>query len=252
MLRSSAAVRAAEYREQRNWTVAVMSLVGMVAVLGTIAGVLFSDLFAVQEVRVICADDSLRTEAAERAGELQFGTVWFPPVRAIEERIGGLPRAWKASIDRDLPSTLVIVIEPRRPAAFVAEANRYMAIDPEGVCLHWTGSPSEEMPTIELETPSSMEVGRRLSEQDVAMITAVMDGLAETDLQEGARIDISHPARITVFTGDGVLAKLGHQELLYEKTLLFGKLLHALRAEGETPIYIDLRVPSRPAYRPVN
>lgn len=251
-LRSSAAARAAEYRERRNWSVAVASLIGIAAILGMTAGILFSDLFAVQEVRVICADDSLQGEAAERAAELQFNTIWIPPTRAIEEHIGGLPRACETRIDRHLPSTLLILIEPRQPFAFVTEENRYMAVDPEGVCLHWTGAPPEEMPTIRIEAPSSMEVGRRLSERDVALFTAVMDGLAETQLQAGASIDISHPARITIFTAGGVLGKLGNQELLYEKTLLFGKLLHALLEDGETPLYIDLRVPSRPTYRPMN
>ena len=250
--RSSAATRAAECRQQRRWQLAIASLIGLVGILSIIAGVLFSDLFMVRHVVIVCSDESLQAEAADRASDLAFGTIWVPPTRAIEERIGGLPRAWAAHIDRHLPSTLVIVVEPRQPVAFVAEENRYMAIDHEGVCLHWTGSPPEEMPTIHISAPSSLEVGRRLSDRDLERVTALMTGLADTGLEAGASIDISHPVRITVFTRDGVLGKLGNEQLLYEKTLLFGKLLSALREDGEIPLYIDLRVPSRPTYRPMN
>ena len=249
---TSAAKRAAEARERRNWRVAIASLLGLVAFLGMTLGVLFSDLFRVQEVQVVCADESLQAEAADRAKEIAFGTIWLPPTRAIEARIGGLARAQYARIDRHLPATLVIVVEPRQPVAFVVAEGRYMAVDPEGICLHWTGAPSGGMPTMHIENPSSLEVGHSLSDRDVALMTALMDGLDKTGLHSEASIDISHPIRITVFTGDGVLGKLGDEALLYEKTLLFGKLLHALRSDGETPLYIDLRVPSRPTYRQMN
>lgn len=251
-LRSTAAERAEEARRRRTWTLRIASLLGLVALLGLIAGVLFSDLFAVQEVVIYSADESLQVEVAERAGGLAFGSIWLPPTRAIESRIGGLPRAHSVRIERHLPSTLLIWVEPRQPAVYVTEENRYMAVDREGVCLHWTGSPPPEMPRIHIGTPSSLEVGRRLQDDDLALLTTIMDGLEETKLQRGASIDISHPMRISIFTAEGVLGKLGNQEMLYEKTLLFGKLLGALRETGDTPLYIDLRVPSRPTYKPMD
>ncbi len=224
----------------------------LVFLVGLVAGVLFSDLFAVQEVVIVSPDESLQAEAAERAESLNFGTIWLPPTRAIEARVGGLPRALEARIERKLPSTLLIRVESRQPVAFAANEGRYMAVDAEGVYLHWTGAPFDDMPTIQIAEAGSMEVGGHLSDEDLALMWALMEGLAKTQLLAEASIDISHPLRITVFTGDGVLGKLGNEEMLYEKTVLFGRLLKALLDDGETPLYIDLRVPERPTYRRID
>ncbi len=241
-------------RIERRWMLFKRTLyvAGCTGFIGLVLGVLASDFFAIRTVYVLCDNPSLQAEAAERALQLHFGSIWLPPTRAIERRIGGLPRARAVLIDRDLPSTLVIRVEPRRPAAVVVVDERYMAIDEEGMCLHWTGSPPPGLPTIHLENPSSLRVGRMLAHDDIERIKAVLDALRPEGLAAGASIDLTNQLRISVFTADGVLGKLGSDDLLHEKTLLFGELLKALREEGREPLYIDVRVPSRPTYRPVD
>ncbi len=249
--RISAADRAARIQGHHELVFRVAYLLLVSALVGLALGVLGSDLFAIRDVQVVCANPSLQAEAAERAEGLSFGTIWLPPTRAVERHIGGLPRARSVAIGRDLPTTLTIVVEPRVPSAVVAAEERYMAIDDEGVCLHWTGA-AEDLPTVHLENPAVLEVGGTLPERDVAWLRATLGGLSESGLSAGASIDLSHPLRISVFTADGVLGKLGNDELLYEKTLLFAELLDGLREQGRAPLYIDLRVPSRPTYKSVN
>ncbi|MEA3402574.1 MAG: hypothetical protein U9R79_15150 [Armatimonadota bacterium] len=243
--------RAAERRGRRKTAGTAAWLVGVSVVIGLVLGVSGSDLFLVREVWVTSHNRSLQAEAADRARQLEFGTVWLPPTRDIERQIGGLPRARSVQIARELPGTLIISVEPRIPIAVVHDEDRYMAIDAEGVCLYWTGSPPQGLPVVHLERPELMEVGRILPGRDVAWIRAVMQGLAENDLVDGATIDLTHPVCMTVSTADGVLGKLGNERLLYEKALLFGELLGRLRDRGETPLYIDLRVLSRPTYKPL-
>ncbi|MGD9495895.1 MAG: cell division protein FtsQ/DivIB [Armatimonadota bacterium] len=249
--RESAAERAARVHERRSVTVRAFYLVLASALCGLVLGVMGSELFAVREVVVLCENPSVQAEAAERAQGLELGTVWLPPARTIEREIGELPRVRSVTIHRSMPATLTLVVEARRPAAVVAAGERAMAIDAEGVCLHWTGSPPRELPKVRISDPSALEVGARLSQREVAAIGAISRGLEESGLLAGASIDVSHPLRICAITADGVLAKLGDAEMLYEKTLLFARLLQALRSEGRAPMYIDLRVPSRPTYKPV-
>jgi len=251
---SAAAVaeRAAIAHSRRSLTVTAVSVVFGAAVVGLVLGIFDSDLFAVREVLVQSEDQSLAAEAAQRAEKLAFGTIWLLPMREIEGRIGGLPRAKAVRIDRDLPSTLTIVVEPRTPVAAVHQEDRFMVVDEAGVCMHWTGSVPEALPRVRIEAPSSLRVGGGLSERDVAMMNAVRSGLAETKLLDDASIDMTHPVRVEVWTADGVLGKLGNRELLAEKALLFGKLLHSLKEQGEAPLYIDLRVPSRPTFKRVD
>jgi len=244
-----AAERAERTRLRRRFVWTGVSFVIFAAVAGLVLGVLGSPLFAVRSVLVESSDESLAAEAAQQAEGLVFGTVWLPPMREIEGRIGGLSRAEAVRVDRALPSTLTIVVEPRTPVAVVHEENRLMVVDAEGVCLHWTGSPPEGLPRVRIEDPLSLAVGGRLKPADVEMMAAVRRGLEETELLTEARIDLSHPVRIEVLTACGVIGKLGNRDLLYEKALLFGKLLRELEAKGEPPLYIDLRVPSRPTFK---
>ncbi|MGI5817496.1 MAG: cell division protein FtsQ/DivIB [Armatimonadota bacterium] len=244
--------RGAQTRSRRSMTPAAVWLIAFSAAMGLVLGVFDSELFAVRSVLVDSADESLAAEAAERAEQLSFGTIWLPPMREIESLIGGLPRAKTVQVERDLPSTLKIVVQPRSPVAVVHGEDRLMVIDEDGACMHWTGSAPEGLPQVRIESPSSLRVGGRLSRRDVEMLNAVRSGFAETGRLDGARIDLSRPVRIEVWTADGVLGKLGNPEMLPEKALLFGKLLETLEEQGEAPLYIDLRVPSRPTYKRVD
>ncbi len=246
-----AAERSELARSRRALTRRALSLVLLSAVVGLGLGVASSEMFAIRTVRVVCTNPSLQVEAMERVQRITFGTIWLPPTRAIERQIGGLPRAKAVTIGRTLPDTLTIEVEPRVPVAFVVADDRLMAVDDEGVCLHWTGAAPPDKPTLRIEDPSVLAVGGRLRAQDVVRLREISRGLAECDLLEGASIDLSHPLSISVFTADGLLGKLGNDELLYEKARLLGELAEALRAQGRKPLYIDLRVPSRPTYKPI-
>lgn len=248
----SAADRAASARSRHNRTAAGVWAVLLSAIIGLCLGVCASPLFAVRDVLVESDDASLADEAARHAEQLSFGTIWLPPMREIERRIGGLPRAKRVRVDRDLPDTLTILVEPRTPVAVVHQEERFMVVDEDGVCMHWTGSVLDALPRVRIEAPSALHVGGRLTQRDVEMMNAVRSGLAETGLLANARIDLSHPVRVEVMTADGVLGKLGNQELLEAKALLFGRLLHKLHDQGEAPLYIDLRVPSRPTFKRVD
>ncbi len=136
--------------------------------------------------------------------------------------------------------------------AVVEQGERLMVVDAEGVCMHWTGSVPDGLSRVRIEEAESMRVGANLGARNVTMMDAVRRGLSETDLVQNARIDLSRPIRVEVVTADGVVGKLGNRELLYEKTLLFGKLLHSLQQRGEALLYIDLRVPSRPTFKRVD
>ncbi len=246
------AERTERLRSRKRLMAAAVSMVFAAALAGLLLGVLGSPMFQVRDVQVQSADESLATEAAQVAKAISFGTIWLPPMREIEGRIGRLPRAQAVRVDRALPSTLTIVVEPRTPVAVVHQEERLMVVDAEGMCLHWTGSAPEGMPRVRVEEPSALAVGAKLRGSDVEMMNAVRAGLEQTGLLADARIDLSHPVRVEVLTAGGVLGKLGNQELLEEKALLFGKLLHSLEDRGERLLYIDLRVPSRPTFKRVD
>jgi cell division septal protein FtsQ len=236
-------------RARRESAAAAAWLALASAALGSVLGVLGSNLFKIEKVHIACPEPSLAQEAALQAGKLAYGNVWLPPTHAIERTIGGLPRAKAARLYRDLPRTLVIAVRPREPAATLTHQGRFMLVDEEGVCLTWTGLPPEDLPTVANGEWAGLSVGSTIASDQAVLLGQVLRGLREVGLTAGARIELSNPRLVRVWAADGALGKLGDARLLEEKTVLFGKLLKALRERGEQPLYIDVRVPSQPTYK---
>lgn len=245
-----AAEAARRARRRRSVWAAWIGFVVVLTCLAVGGGV--PEYFEIHEVRVCCLDESLRLEAGEQAGRLEYGSILLPPTREIERTIGGLARTLEVTWYRDPPDALVITVHPRPPVALVEVGGRAMMIDEEGVCLNWTGSGSDSMMTLHIADPYALSVGSTLSGRDTELFGAVLAGLREVNLVAGTSADIASRYRVTIFTREGVLGKLGDPKLLRAKTIFFGKLLTCLRACRRNPLYIDLRVPSRPTYRPVN
>lgn len=244
--------RAADSRVRTARSVFAVWLLGMSALGGMVIGVGDSGYSQIREVRVCCSDESIRQEAAEQAARLQYGSIWLPPTHEIERTIGDLARVLKVTIRRDPPNALIIIVYPRLPVAVVEVGERAMMIDEEGVCLNWTGSAPDSMMLLRVADPYALSVGSTLNSRDVEIFGEVLAGLRNVNLVAGTSADIASRYRVTIFTKEGVLGKLGDPKLLRAKTIFFGKLLTCLQAIRRTPLYIDLRVPSRPTYRPLN
>lgn len=225
---------------------------GFATCAGLLLGALSSDYFRIREVRVHCPNESLRLEAADALRALHYGTTWLPPTHEIERRIAGLSRARDVRVERRLPRTLEVHVEPRAPAAVVEVDHRLLAIDEEGVCLTWTGAADPSLVILRIADPSGLRVGGRLSARDAALFREALAGLREAKLAAGARLDISNSQRVELFTADGVLGKLGEDQALRSKIVYFGQLLQGLRAAGRRPLSIDLRVPDKPSYLPLD
>ncbi len=219
------------------------------ALFWTVVGVLACDLFKIERVEIDCPQPSIAEEAAMRAETVSYGNIWLLPTRDIERLIGGLPRVKDVRLRRVLPRTLVITVQPRTPAAALACQGRSMLVDAEGVCLTWTGQPPEHLPTVRTSALDSLRVGRLMPTWEAALLAQVLRGLHEVKLSPGARVDLTNPHLVCVWTADGVLGKLGDGHHLEEKMILFGKLRKVIQARGEQPLYIDMRVPSLPTYR---
>jgi len=123
-----------------------------------------------------------------------------------------------------------------------------MLVDEEGVCLTWTGQPPAHLPTVRTSSPENLRVGGLMPSEEAALLGQVLRGLHEVELSPGARVDLTNPNLVCVWTADGVLGKLGDGHHLEEKMILFGKLRKVIQARGEQPLYIDMRVPSLPTY----
>ena len=241
--------RKAARKERREREAAAFWLTLAAAGVGLCVGILGSDLFKVESVQVVCQETSIRQEALARAEGLQYGTVWLPPTGAIERTVGALPRVKSVDLDRDLPRALVIAVHPRQPVVALECDGRYMLVDEEGVCLTWTGKPPHYLPRARMTARQAPSVGRDLPGDQGAILQEVVRGLHEAGLSAGTKISLTNRQMMSVWTEEGVLGKLGDAQHLEEKVILFGKLLKALRAKGEKPLYIDMRVPSHPTYR---
>jgi cell division protein FtsQ len=95
----------------------------------------------------------------------------------VARRVGSLMPIGRAVVTRDWPSTLVIVVTERTPAAAIARADkRYDLVDASGVVYRTVGSRPAGLPLVKLDRPGPDDPSTRAALLVVAALTAELRG----------------------------------------------------------------------------
>jgi cell division protein FtsQ len=231
--------------------------IGAVALLGSIlvaAGVwlaLNSSLFAIREVRVV--GNAWLTSAEVRAlGGVRAGANLFRLSPPEVER--GLQRsAWvaKARVDRRWPSTVVLWIEERRPAAWLGSPDGPVVVSADGMVL-----PAGEGQTLQRAVrglPSLGRTGRRLDPGDKFPGGPALRVAASFTPQLGRLVDRVRTAGGEVLLdlhGEGVVL-YGTADAVEAKNAAALALLRRTRQDRIEIDYLDVRTPSAPVVKPI-
>lgn len=226
---------------------AALAIVGVIAVGIGAWVVLNSALFDIREVRVLGAheipEDEVRRLAAVRMGVNLITLETEPLVSRLEEH----PRIERASVERDLPDTVVIHVIERLPSGWVRDPNGVVLLAGDGTVLGRSATRVPDLPEIG-EWPEVLAPGERVDElREALRVTASMaDGVVrqiESVSTEGSDLVLHLRA--------GGIVLYGSPVDLRDKNRALGRLLVWATEEEIAVRTIDVRVPSAPSLEPV-
>ncbi|HPU01351.1 MAG: FtsQ-type POTRA domain-containing protein [Firmicutes bacterium] len=160
---------------------------------------------------------------------------------SIEQKLALLPEVRAVEVRRRFPSTVQITVEERTAAASLLAQNRFWLLDREGVVFAEQAHPAENLPVITGVEEDELGMGQALAGEKGAALRVFLEALSRLPLLEPAELNLSDPAGLVLYTGDGRKVLLGDSEMIEEKLAL----LQAFLQEGGTGRLLDLRAGDR-------
>lgn len=238
--KSAAADRFAARSRRRRWrgiiygclvTLAVAAASGIVWLVG------WSDLTALQTVRVEGADDGLGERVSVAAAAPLHEQLIRVDTDAVAARVRELPELAEVSVRRSWPRTLVVSVIPRVPAAVIRDDGSWWQVDRTGVLFGRSSDQPAELPILDAPAGSDAEATRAAG---VAVLTGLPAELR--DLVAGVSAHSAADVRLELSTGASV--RWGGPDDGADKAAVLLRLL----AEDATGY--DVSAPSRPAITP--
>jgi cell division protein FtsQ len=227
-----------------RWSVVVLVLV-MIGLAGWL--VANSPIFAIREVQVL-GNVHLTAERVRLLAGVELGdNVLRVKADRAEAELEEHARIARASVSRDLPSTVVIRIDERRPAAWVRDPRGPVLVASDGTVLERIRRPDRSVPYAgrwgEVLGPGA-RIGSTASLQvATAFPVELRSRVREIRLDQG-RVEVSLRGGVEVRYGRPVDLAAKHRALV--------SLLGWAGERGVDPAVIDLRFPTSPTVLPLD
>ncbi|MGH2653215.1 MAG: cell division protein FtsQ/DivIB [Actinomycetota bacterium] len=222
---------------------AALTLVGLG--LGVWA-VVNSPIFGVDRIRVEGARelsaDEVRALAAVEPGT-NLLRLSLDEVAAAMERS---PWIRQAAADRSLPTTLVLRIAERRAVGWVEDPTGPAVVAEDGTVVDRAESAPRDLPGLGA-APELLEPGERLGGVVTLRVAASMGEGLLASVASVAEVD----GELVLALRDGGEVRYGGADHLMEKNLALAEMLAWAREREVGVDYVDVRIPSAPALRPM-
>jgi cell division protein FtsQ len=205
-----------------------------------------SALFAARDIRVL---GNVRLTAAEvqRLARISMGdNVLWLGIEGAARSLERSPWVARASVDRSLPSTVVVRVVERAPAAWLRDSRGPVVVAADGTVLERVSRKPADVPYVG-RWGTALDPGHRVAASEALRVA----GTLPSDLA-------SSVLAVWVDRDELVLDLRGQAEALYgDATALDAKneaLASVLQWAGERGIrvgVIDLRIPTTPSLRPL-
>lgn len=252
-------VRRAGARRRRRVTGTVVVLVALLA--GGFA-ITRSPLFAITDVRVEGVPPPRQREVLQVAQVTTGQNLLEADLGDAVARAEALPWVRDAVARREPPSTVVLDIAPRRPAAIVLVGAESWLVDLDGVVISPAGGQS--LPRIEVAAGVVAVLGAQLDDPATRNTLELLDALP-TDIRKATRrvqaigagtvrlllavAELDDPA--TYPRGSQIWVRMGTAGDVDEQVTVLRALLGQLRRpKAPLPAEVDVRVPSNPVVIP--
>ena len=125
-------VASADHRRRRRWALSILALIALAVGAVVISR---SSLFAITGVRVDGVPAAQAQLVRDIAGVRSGQNLVAVDLAAAQQRVAAVPWVQRVRLERQPPSTVVIVVTPRVPLAAVVADGQTWQVDAEGVVI---------------------------------------------------------------------------------------------------------------------
>lgn len=231
-----------DYYEKPKRKINSKFIIGFLLLIIIIAGILFSPLFAVKDIRLEGAEHFTTSELAERIS-LSHGDnlILFGKGRA-EEILEQDPYIAQAQVVADLPSTMVIRVKERKVRGYVPYMGAYLYIDEEGRVLETQNACHEALPIVTGLKFDSFLLGEVLpveNKDSLQVVLQMSQLMKKYDLMNlVVKIDVTDPKDVYAFINK-VEIHLGDMKDADQKIRIIGEIMKNIPIEDRGTL--DLR-----------
>ncbi len=125
-------VASADHRRRRRWALSILALIALAVGAVVISR---SSLFAITGVRVDGVPAAKAQLVRDIAGVRSGQNLVAVDLAAAQQRVAAVPWVQRVRLERQPPSTVVIVVTPRVPLAAVVADGQTWQVDAEGVVI---------------------------------------------------------------------------------------------------------------------
>ncbi len=229
----------------RRAAIAVVALL-VSAALATL--ILHSPLLAVTEVQIRGLEHLSPDDVRERLA-LEGRNMLVLPVEEIISTLQSDPWVRRARLQRQLPGTIRITIEERRPSVVWQVGARQFSVDEDGTVLAEAGE-GAGLPIVRDLDGMPPGIGDRVDEGTVSLVLQLARELPAELGQRPSSLEYTRDGGLVVTTDDGREARLGDGTDLRWKIAVWKGILEQAQASKLTARHIDLRFGDRPYFRP--
>ncbi|OQX55948.1 MAG: hypothetical protein B5M54_00600 [Candidatus Aminicenantes bacterium 4484_214] len=205
------------------------------------------DNLNISAIEIKCSHEKLTQQVAQVFTSYPLGNILICDLDLWQQRVRAFPWAKKVTIRKSLPTTLLIQVEARQPAAKLMKNNQCWLIDRQGIYLEKTTP--QEHPAL----PLIIDPSRSNSSPLLQVVWQFLDELRQTPFSPSdlAWIKITSPSGITIcWEEDKTPILLGNSQ--FKQKLTFYHQTQAVLDQYRPLEYVDLRLEGRVYFRPSN
>jgi len=230
---------------RRPWMWVVIALVvgaSTVAVLG------LAPFFRVQHVDV-SGNSQVSSDDVLGAAEVSQGRpLLTAPLDEIASRIETLDAVASASVTRDWPNRLQIVVKERRPVGYALSDDGVLLVGSDGVIYRVQANPPSDVPLLPASVSGVGETYPGSSDDAAAEAFEVAAGLPRALRRAIESVEATGPRAVQLVFSDGVVVEWGSAAEAAQKEAVV-MAMREQRQWGRSFTVVDVSVPEAPALR---
>ncbi|MGI6450335.1 MAG: cell division protein FtsQ/DivIB [Desulfitobacteriia bacterium] len=220
----------------------------LIAMLCLIAVSLFmfskSDFFTVDNVRLEGLNNITEDEVHKLLGSVKGENLFWTDTDTLAEKVELHPLVDRAVAEKELPATIVIKVQERRPVALILNTNGLVEIDSQGTVLKFYDTwPQEDNPVLTgIEVPDTIGPGQKLNSPQLDKALLFLGQAPDGLLPLLGEVNIAGNGQVFCYLNAGIEVRLGYGEDYSGKLKLLWELLGSseFQTVQEAVKYIDL------------